>query len=627
MLRAPRSHWSKGTTGLACALIAVVLFGTSAIAACSSSQPEATDAGTNAETDANPSRPTDAGASLCVDGRPAPYPKGPPSGGVALFAPMPPLSLPALGGDTFSFVSRFEPCAPRSKILLVRQTAAFCGPCLWSQKHTNDLVPADLAARVELIDLLVSDRNNVAVRTSADLARVEAELGSHAAILAADPAYVLQSVGLGDRRLPFFALVDSRTMIVREALPDPEPERLSGTLRRELAILDGAGSSAVPPMPNAALEDDVFPRHHWELLHDMVHPGRPPADPTNAVADSSAAASLGKELFFDTRFSSNGTVACSSCHIPEKGYADGRPRSTGLAEGDRNTPSILYASHARFHFWDGRVDTLWLQATGPIENPLEMDSTRLEVAHRIYDQYKDRYEAIFPTLPPLTDTARFPARGKPGDRSWDGMARADQREVTSVLVGVGKLLEAFERTITAAPNALDRYLAGDRAALTDAQKRGLGTFFTAGCAQCHHGPRLTDDAFHNIRFATGRRDGTADLGAALGLPALVKNPLRSREWADGPFQEIWLPTNAPELVGAFRTPTLRGSAATAPYGHGGSLSTLPEVIRHYAFQGLARTDLRAAGETEAWVSIILEQNRGELAEALTLFTSPVTTTP
>ena len=571
------------------------------------------------EADAKVGSRVDAGGSLCIDGKPAPYPKGTT---VDIFEPLPALTFPTLGGGTFSFASRFEPCAKASKILLLRHTAAFCGPCQWSQKHTRELVPPDLASRVELVDLVISDRNNVAVRTSADLARIEPELGAHADIVAAEPEFVSQRLGLGDRRLPFYSIVDSRTMVARNFLADPEPERLAGVLRRELAELDGTPR---PPLPPSALEDGVFPRHHWDVLHDMVHPGKPPAEPTNAVADLPAAAALGKELFADTRFSSTGAVACSTCHAPEKGYADGKPQSVGVAAGDRNAPTVLYASHARFQFWDGRVDTLWLQATGPLENPLEMDSTRLEVAHRIYAHYKDRYEAVFPSspLPPLGDGARFPARGKPGEASWDGMAKDDQRAVTQVFVRVGKLIEAFERTITAEPNALDRYLAGDRAAITAAQKRGLGTFFTAGCAQCHYGPRLTDDAFHNIRFATGRRDGTADQGAAIGLPLLATNPLRTAEYADGPFREVYLPTSTPELLGAFRTPTLRGSALTPPYGHGGSLSTFPEVIRHYAFQGLARNDSRAVGETEAWVSLVLEENRGELAEALSLFSSPI----
>ncbi len=604
-------------------LVVLVLVPAAAFPACSSNPaPDGTaDAGDSSALDASVPTPgrDSAPLSLCIDGKPGPYPKGT---RIDLFAPMPALGFPTLGGGTYSFASRFEPCASKSKILLLRETAAFCGPCLWSQKHTSELVPADIASRVELVDLVVSDKTNVAVRTSADLARVSAELGSHAAIVAADPAYTMHTVAFGDRRLPLYVFIDSRTMVVRAFLADPEPQVVAGTLRKVLAELDG---EKPPPVPAVSLKDGVFERQHWDVLHDMVHPGRPPEDKTNAVADLPAAAALGKDLFFDTQFSSTGTVACGTCHDPAKGYADGRARSLGVAEGDRNTPSLLYASHARFQFWDGRTDTLWLQAVGPLENPLEMDSSRLEVARRIYVHYKERYEAIFPgaPLPPMGDPARFPLRGKPGDPAWDGMGSGDQRAVTAVLVRVGKLIEAFERTIAAEPNALDRYLAGDLAALTAAQKRGLGTFFTSGCAQCHYGPRLTDDAFHNIRFATGRRDRTADFGASVGLPMLARNPLRTAEYADGPFQEVFVPTSAPELVGAFRTPSLRGAAMTAPYGHGGSLLTFPEIVRHYAFQGLADTDPRAVGETEAWVSIIIEENRGELAEALRLFTSPI----
>lgn len=564
--------------------------------------------------------PSDASKpSLCVDGKPSPYPE---LTKIDLFATAPPLEFPLLGGGKYSLASRFEPCAPKSKILLFRQTAAFCGPCAWSQKHTKDLIPAELADRVELVDLVISDKNNVLVRTNEDLVRVEKELGTHAALVAADPSYTMQSVGLGDRRLPFFVFVDSRTMLIRRFLPDPEPESLSSSIRREIATLDG---QVPPPYEDVKYEDGVFPKNHWDMLQDMTLPGPPPPDPTNAVADLPAAATLGKDLFFDARLSPSGTVACATCHAPEKGFADGKPRGVGVAEGDRNTPSVLYASHARFQFWDGRADTLWLQAVGPFENSLEFDSSRLFVAHKIAAFYKDRYDAVFPQapLPALDDLVRFPASGKPGEPTWDGMKPEDKTAINQVFVRVGKLIEAFERTIKAKPNTLDRYIAGDRAALTIEEKRGLHTFFSAGCAQCHFGPRLTDDAFHNIRFPTGRRDGKPDLGASVGLPQLLAHELRKPEYADGPFQDVIFPKDAPELVGSFRTPPLRGSTATAPYGHGGGIATLDDLAKHYGTAGLEAKDPRAIGKSEAWVPNFADEHRKEIVPAMKLFTGEI----
>ncbi|MBL9108843.1 MAG: cytochrome-c peroxidase [Myxococcales bacterium] len=598
-------------------LVLTLGLATEALGACSSSGVVETgaDAGADAARDGGKTAPK----SLCIDGKPSPYPT---DTKVDLFGTMPPLELPKLGGGAFAFASRFDPCAPRSHLLILRETASFCGTCLWSQAHTKDVVPADLADRADLVDLVISDKNNVLVRTSRDVERAAKELGEHASIVAADPDYTLQSVGLGDRRLPFYVIVDTRTMVIRRFLADPEPETLASTLRRELAVLDGQ----LPPKHDPIkYEDEYFPSNHWDMLHDMVLPGPAPKDATNAVADLPAAAALGKDLFSDARLSPGGAVSCATCHAPDKGFADGRPKGVGVAEGDRNTPSILYASHARFQFWDGRADTLWLQATGPIENAAEMGSTRLHVAHRVFTTYRARYEAIFPAspLPPLDDATRFPPAGKPGDASWDTMRSEDKAAVTAIFVRVAKVIEAFERTLSAKPNALDRYIGGDLAALTVEEKVGLHTFFTAGCAQCHYGPRLTDDAFHNIRFATGRKDGKPDLGASVGLPSLLVHELRKPEYADGPFPELVLPTDLRELEGSFRTPPLRGVTATAPYGHGGTLAGIPELAKHYGTAGLLEDDPKAAGRSEAWVPNFVEQHERELVPAMRLFSGEV----
>jgi cytochrome c peroxidase len=275
----------------------------------------------------------------------------------------------------------------------------------------------------------------------------------------------------------------------------------------------------------------------------------------------------------------------------------------GVAKGDRNSPSLLLASHQRWQFWDGRADTLWMQATGPFENALEFASSRLFVVHGIYDRYMADYQAVFGALPAMSDTTRFPASGKPGDPAWDAMTSSDRDAVSRAYANVGKAIEAYERTLLVKPNVLDAYAAGDTTALTDAQKDGLRAFFSAGCAQCHWGPRLTDDAFHDTRFPTGRQDGTADRGRIDGIPLLLQSAFNAAgAFSDSPAAAHLGGVLAdPATLGAFKTPPLRGVADTAPYGHGGTLATLADVAKNYSTAGLDPTDPHAVGPSEPWL--------------------------
>jgi len=203
----------------------------------------------------------------------------------------------------------------------------------------------------------------------------------------------------------------------------------------------------------------------------------------------------------------------------------------------------------------------------------------------------------------MTDTTRFPAAGMPGDASWTGMAAADQNAVNLAYADVGKAIEAHERTLVVKPNALDAYAAGDTTALTAAQKDGLFAFFSAGCAQCHWGPRLTDDAFHDVRFPTGRQDGQADRGRIDGIPLLLQSPFN----AAGTFSDdagaahLAGLTADPSTLGAFKTPSIRGVADTAPYGHGGNLAGLADVAKNYSTEGLDPADPHAVGPSEPWL--------------------------
>jgi len=428
--------------------------------------------------------------------------------------------------------------------------------------------------------------------------------------LALDADYHFGAVNPSRASLPLFVLIDTRTMSIRNYLNDPDPQLLELRIRQELAILDGIHRPVPPPVEKF---DGMFFRNQWDMLHDMTLPGAPPPDPTNAMADDAAAAALGKLFFSEAAFSPSGKVSCVSCHGPAKQFQDGVPQSTqGVAPVDRNAPAIALAAHARWQFWDGRADTLWMQALGPIENPREFGSSRLFVAHAVTTNYASAYAAVFGPLADLSDGSRFPASGKPGDPTWQGMTAADQKTVTDLFVNVGKAIAAYERTLRVKPNRLDAYIAGDPSALSAAEKTGLFTFFTASCAECHWGPRLTDDAFHPDRYPTGRQDGQADRGRIDGVTQLLAN-----EFAQ-PHPGL---ASLPSQLGSFKTPTLRGIVGSAPYGHGGTLATLLDTTKNYGTAGLPISDPRAVGTTEPWLVQFAQAHADELVPFLEVLTA------
>jgi cytochrome c peroxidase len=549
----------------------------------------------------------DAGTSppLCIDGGSAPYPPGPYA--LELLSTVPDLSF-----DGVALHDYYEPCAPSSRLLVIRSSGAWCGTCRWDVAHTADLMASDAGTRLLFLDLVIAGEDN-APATADDVARWRARIDAPGRV-AADPTFTFGPLNFIHEALPFTVVVDTKTMTMRFASGNADFEFLEWRLRAELATLDGAPQ---PTGPFTVDHDGLPGRKAWEMLGDMRAPAAPAPDPTNAFADDSGAAALGAVLFSDAALSPSGTVACDTCHDPQKHFADGRATSQGVGVGDRNAPSVLFAAHARWQFWDGRADSLWMQALGPFENPLEFASSRLFVAHGVFDRHKVPYEAVFGPLPPLDDSARFPDAGMPGTPSWDAMAPADQQSATRVFVNAGKAIAAYERTLSGATNRLDAYLDGDAGALTAAEKTGLKAFFSIGCVQCHFGPRLTDDAFHVLRFPTGRLDGGVDRGRADGVPLLVASEFRSGgAYSDDPDAGSVLPLSAPSLVGAFKTPPLRGVADTAPYGHGGNLATLRDVAALYSTAGLPQNDPGAVGTTEPWVERFTGNHIDELVPFL-----------
>ena len=206
-------------------------------------------------------------------------------------------------------------------------------------------------------------------------------------------------------------------------------------------------------------------------------------------------------------------------------------------------------------------------------------------------------------MPPLGDMARFPQQGMPGSPEWAGMAPGDQQAVTRVLVNIGKSIAAFLRSLRVAQSSLDAYALGDANALSSEEKDGLLAYFSAGCAQCHYGPRLTDDSFHNLRFPTGRADLTPDPGRSEGIPFLLSSDFRkSGPFSDAPPQPpVPDPVVTPNLVGAFKTPELRGVAFTLPYGHGGTYAGLTSVLEAHRTAGVPIGSPLTMGDSEPFL--------------------------
>ena len=193
--------------------------------------------------------------------------------------------------------------------------------------------------------------------------------------------------------------------------------------------------------------------------------------------------------------------------------------------------------------------------------------------------------------------------------------------MTRAFVAVGKAVAAYERTLRPTDLALDRYARGDKSAFTETQKAAMHRFFVGGCAQCHFGPRFTDDAFHVVRFPTGRLDGAADPGRSEGLKLYSAAEFgAATPWSDlvTTRPETLAFVGDPALVGQFKTPSLRGVALTAPYGHGGSEPDLRATMTLYGDGGLG-PDPRAVGETEPWVAKFDTHAQEELATFLDLF--------
>jgi cytochrome c peroxidase len=464
------------------------------------------------------------------------------------------------------------PC--ESRIIVIRSLTAWSGHSQWHAAHSAVILAEP---RVDLIDLLTEDIDALPA-TAGDLSAWRARYDVPPSAIAIDPEARFDVLAFGGVRLPVVALVDARDLSIRRVLFAPRAEETEYEIQAVLAAMDGR---PIPPLGLPSLIDGRFTADQWALIEGMRW-APPGADVSNAVADDAVAAGVGATFFEDAGLSPDG-VGCTSCHSAELAFTDGLAVGHGVADVLRNTPTLLGAAHQRWMFWDGRADSLWAQALGPIESPLEMRSSRLYVAHRIAAVHERSYEAVFGALPDLSDAARFPPEGGPGDAAYDEMSEGDRALIDGIFADLGKAIAAYERTLRPSETPFDSYVGGELEALSPEARDGLLRFMETGCAQCHYGPTLSDGAFHAIAMP-GSVEG--DRGRIDALTPLRDSVFRrDGAYSDDPtatFPLGDLEALPPRTLGAFRTPPLRALVLTAPYGHGGTFATLADVVDHYA---------------------------------------------
>jgi len=308
-----------------------------------------------------------------------------------------------------------------------------------------------------------------------------------------------------------------------------------------------------------------------KILQHGPWPPPPSTDPSNRASGRPEAIALGEQLFFDPRLSGKG-ISCATCHVPEKGWADGRKLSMGLSEADRNAPTVHNVRTQRWFGWDGANDNLWSQSVRPMLDAREMGASERHVAELVRNDrdLSCRYEKTFGVRPPATDDE-------------------------AVVVGAGKALAAFQETLVTGRTPFDGFRdaleRGDRSAAArypESAQRGLRIFVGKGsCNLCHFGPNFTHGEFHEIGIPVFRKAGGVDWGRYEGIKRLRASRFNllgpyNDDRARAPGTSTRHVALIPQAFEQFKVPTLRNVALTAPYMHNGHLATLPDVVRHYS---------------------------------------------
>ena len=283
--------------------------------------------------------------------------------------------------------------------------------------------------------------------------------------------------------------------------------------------------------------------NQWQALPETAP--APANNPTTA-----AKVELGKVLYFDPRFSSTGTVSCNSCHNLMAGGDDQRATSIGIHDkvGGRNAPTVWNSAFHSVQFWDGRANTLEDQAKGPVTNPIEIGMKDLDVAMK-------RVKAI------------------PGYAPYFKKAFG-KNAITSD--NAAKAIGAFERTLITPNSPYDRYVKGNKKAMSKQQVRGMNKFAEVGCTICHSGP-----AFNGPTMPVGQ-------GFFVKFPTYIDNPYINKYTLMDDLGRYEVNKKDADKH-LFRVPTLRNITDTAPYFHNGSVTTLHEAVRVMAKAQLNKT--------------------------------------
>ena len=299
-------------------------------------------------------------------------------------------------------------------------------------------------------------------------------------------------------------------------------------------------------------------------------PARP--DATNRVSGNAQAIEFGTRLFFDQRLSAKGTLSCATCHVPERNWTDNLARGIGMAEVDRNTPTVMNLRAGHWYGWDGASDSLWSQSLRPIVNEKELAATPRHVAQLVRndEQLACRYRKAFGVPPSPTDDE-------------------------TVFVNVGKAMATFQETLVSGRTPFDQFRdALARAApqsswtYSEAAQRGLKIFIGKGaCTNCHAGPNFTNGEFFATGLSRFAPRGKPDPGRADGVRELMQsrfNLLSSYNDDASGESAARISKASTENIGAgeFKVPSLRNLMLTSPYGRDGGVETLAEVVRHYA---------------------------------------------
>lgn len=268
-------------------------------------------------------------------------------------------------------------------------------------------------------------------------------------------------------------------------------------------------------------------------LSKYIRPNNVPQPINNRITPQRV--ELGKMLFFDPRLSGSNWISCGTCHNPSLGWSDGLPTAIGHGQKvlGRATPTIMNAAYIPLQMWDGRFRSLEKQALKPMEAIEEMNQNPDEVVKELQAiaGYRDAFEAAY---------------------KGEGIS----------IKTIAKAIASFERTIVSNDAAFDRWIKGDKSAMSESSIRGFKIFEgKANCVKCHSGFNFSDNGFHNIGLKDARDAGRY---------AIRKVKI---------------------LIGAFKTPTLRDVALTAPYMHNGAYTTLKEVVEHYDRGGDAKENL------------------------------------